>query len=134
MKLLHWKPEYSVGIASVDHSHGEMIDLINEFYAKLDEHADVDAIEKILGDIYAAIAAHFALEERFMLDAKFGEYEAHKEDHENLLDEIRDLTDQFAGDPVAGRRLLQQRVGDWFEVHFSTFDARLHGQLGHDHL
>ena len=39
---------------------------------------------------------HFALEERIMRDSGYSEYEDHKDDHEELLDEIRDLMDGFA--------------------------------------
>ena len=129
MALLEWKPEYAVGVASVDYEHREMIALINELYEKMGEHPDADTIETGLGEIHAAIAAHFALEERHMRTAEFGEYELHKEDHEELLDQIRELMDQFVADPHAGRVRLQQRLSDWFAEHFRTFDARLHGQL-----
>jgi hemerythrin-like metal-binding protein len=73
---------------------------------------------------------HFALEERIMRDAGYEEYEGHKEDHEDLLDEIRDLMDAFLADAENGGRLLKERLSAWFAKHFASFDARLHGQLG----
>jgi len=130
MDLLQWKPEYSVGIAAVDDEHREMIHLINSVYAELDESADRDAIERCLEDIHSTIALHFALEERIMRERGFAEYEEHKEDHEELLDEIRDLMDAFADDRTGGAKRLEQRLSDWFGRHFATFDARLHGRLG----
>jgi len=130
MDLLQWKPEYSVGIAAVDDEHREMIDLINSVYAKLDESADRDAIEGCLEDIHSTIALHFALEERIMRERGFPEYGDHKEDHEELLDEIRDLMDGFADDRVGGAIRLERRLSNWFGRHFATFDARLHGRLG----
>lgn len=130
MTLLRWKPEYSVGIASMDHDHQEMIGLINEFYDELGELADADAIERFLGNVYTSIAAHFALEERYMQNARYAEYESHKDDHENLLDLLRDLMDGYVDDPLSGKKLLIQSLDDWFKGHFSTFDARLHGKLG----
>lgn len=133
MTLLEWKPEYSVGIEAVDFEHREMIDLINKLHDEMSGSQDTDAIEQFLGDIHAAIAAHFALEERVMQRARYAEFEAHKEDHEELLDQIRDLMDTFALDPDAGRARLRERLSDWFAAHFSTFDARLHGELDVPH-
>ena len=130
MSLLQWKPEYSVGVESMDVEHQEMIDLINEIYEKLDSNPDADQIEQCLGDIFSTVSMHFALEERLMRKSNYAEYQAHKDNHEELLDQIRDLMDDFDSDTAAGATRLEQGLSDWFAGHFSTFDARLHGQLG----
>ena len=130
MSLLEWKPEYSVGIASMDDEHREMIALINDVYAKLGRSPDADTIEGCLEEIFNAISLHFALEERIMREQGYDEYEDHKEDHEDLLDEIRDLMDKFVNNPTQGARMLEERLSDWFVKHFASFDARLHGKLG----
>lgn len=133
MTLLTWKSEYSVGIEAVDFEHREMIELLNALYDELKDKSDPDAIEQFLGDIHATISAHFALEERVMQRSAYSEFEAHKDDHEELLDQIRDLMDTFILDSESGIALLQERLSDWFSVHFSTFDARLHGKLDMPH-
>jgi len=130
MGLLEWKAEYSVGIASMDDEHREMIGLINDVYAKLGVAPDVAAIEDCLGTIFTTISMHFALEERIMLDHGYSEYADHKDDHEELLDQIRDLMDEFVADTGKGAKLLEERLSAWFGNHFASFDARLHGQLG----
>ena len=130
MSLLEWKPEYSVGIASMDDEHREMIALINDVYAKLGTSPDADTIEDCLEEIFKTISLHFALEERIMREQGYDEYEDHKEDHEDLLDEIRDLMDAFVNSPTQGARMLEERLSDWFAQHFASFDARLHGKLG----
>jgi hemerythrin len=131
MNLLQWKPEFSIGVASIDDEHREMIDLINLIYAELASDADVVQIDECLGDIFSAISMHFALEERMMRSCDHADYTAHKNDHEELLDQIRDLMDDFTDDTEIGAARLSDRLNDWFAGHFSTFDARLHGKLGH---
>ena len=133
MTLLTWKPEYSVGIESVDSEHREMIELINAVYDAIEDKKNPQSIEHFLGEVHATISAHFALEERVMRNANYGEFEAHKEDHEELLDEIRDLMDRFFDAPEQGLQLLQENLSGWFAGHFSTFDARLHGKLDMPH-
>lgn len=129
MSLLHWKPEFSVGIDSMDDEHREMIDLINTTYEKLESNSDAIQIEACLGEILSTISAHFALEERMMRRSQYAEYQAHKNDHEELLEQIRDLMDDFFADSGAGTERLEQSLSDWFAGHFATFDARLHGRL-----
>jgi hemerythrin len=131
MTLLTFKPEYSVGIDSMDHEHRQLIRLINELYEEMKDRHDPASIEQFLGDIHAAIASHFALEERLMQKAGYEEFEAHKEDHENLLDQIGDMMDEFDQDHERGAEMLERSLSGWFSNHFSTFDARLHGKLPH---
>jgi len=129
MQLLQWKPSFTLGIASVDTEHRDMINTINSVYATLeDEHSERE-VDRVLGEIHAQISAHFALEERLMRAAGYAEYAEHKDSHEQLLDQIRDLMDSFSADPVAGRTLLRDSLSNWFGLHFATFDARLHLQL-----
>jgi len=130
MALLEWKQDYSVGNASVDHEHEQLIERINELCEQLIYPVDAISIEAMLGDIQADISAHFALEELLMREAGYVEYKAHKEDHEDLLDQIHDLIFDFAEDSVSGRELLINRLSDWFGRHFASFDARLHHELG----
>jgi len=133
MTLIRWKPSFSLGIPSVDHEHRELIGAINTVYDSMQADASPETIESCLEDIYADVASHFALEERHMREAVYEEYEAHKDEHEELLDQIRDMMDLYEDDPESGRLLLQQKLSDWFGIHFATFDARLHHKLGDHH-
>jgi hemerythrin len=130
MSLLEWKPEYSVGNAAIDHEHESMIQQINALYATLSEPLNAESVEAVLGEVHASISAHFALEERLMREANYIEYKEHKEDHEELLDQIHDLIDSFYQDPESGQKRLNTQLSNWFGRHFSSFDARLHKQLG----
>ena len=128
MAYLEWKPEYSVGSQAIDDEHREMIDLINTLRVELGDAADKESIERFLGDIQSGIAMHFALEERLMRDNGYSEYAAHKQDHEELLDQIFDIMNDAVGEQSL--ETVEERLSTWFGKHFSTFDARLHGKLG----
>ncbi len=130
MALLEWKQAFSVGNASVDHEHKQMIEQINQLYELLGQPTTAVTIEAVLGDIHAYISAHFALEERLMRTAGYAEYENHKDDHEDLLDQIHELMFSFSENPDIGRKLLENKLSDWFGRHFASFDARLHRELG----
>lgn len=131
MALLEWKEGYSVGVAAVDFEHRELIDLINKLHEQLGAPGEATSITDFLGEIFARISAHFALEELEMREAGYAEYEAHKADHERLLDELRDLMDDHEDKGTINEIILARSLGDWFGIHFRTFDARLHQRLGH---
>lgn len=129
MAQIDWKDEFSLGNPAVDDEHKQLITQINQLYDQISLPMDVLAIESLLAELQADISAHFALEELLMEQSGFAEYEAHRRDHERLLDEINDLIFQFEEDPEEGRKQLKSTLSDWFGIHFTGFDARLHGQL-----
>ena len=128
MALLQWKDQYSVGIAAVDHEHKELIELINHLHEALETEGAHPSVEAFFGDLYKSISAHFALEEQFMRERRYDETISHKQDHERLLDEIRDLMDASTSNVDAAS--LSARLDAWFSRHFETHDARLHRKFG----
>lgn len=130
MALIEWKEHFNVGNAEVDFEHRELIDLINALHADLLAAGEKGSILDFLGEIYTRIAAHFALEEKVMRDRKYDQYQAHKDDHERLLDEIRDIMDDYEDAELFNETELARRLSTWFVGHFKTMDARLHKMLG----
>jgi hemerythrin len=130
MPLIEWYPEYRTGIASLDHEHHEMIALLNEMAEAVLSEGAPEKVSAFLGEVYAKIQAHFALEERIMRAHSFADFPAHKADHERLLDELREIMESHEAD--AGfdyRGALSARLRDWFMVHFHEHDARLHSLM-----
>lgn len=131
MVLVEWRDSFRTGIAAVDHEHVRLIDLVNEAGDALAGTAGRADVESCLGEIYARVAAHFALEESMMRAKGYDEYDDHKADHERLLDEIREIMESARDTPrerLAGE--LGERLKSWFVVHFKTKDPRLHKMLG----
>ncbi len=126
MALVDWKDEFKIGIDEVDFEHHEMIDLINESFSEAKRSGSSEALLDFLGEIFEKISAHFALEEKVMCARHYEDFASHKDDHERLLDSIRDLMDDF----IIGGSLDEAHFGEhlknWFVSHFSTHDAQLH--------
>jgi hemerythrin-like metal-binding protein len=131
LTLIEWRTEFETGVAEVDHEHKELVDLINELHDQIDADAPRDTVSEFLGDVFAKISAHFALEETVMRKHDYDEYTDHKADHERLLDDLRDIMDDFeSGSGSDYKKALSHAVRDWFVNHFKTKDARLHKKLG----
>ncbi len=134
MPPIAWRPEFSVGDPAVDHEHRELVDLVNNAAgAILEGRPDAD-VDRSLGDLYRAISAHFAHEEKQMTRARYDQLAPHKTDHERLLDSLRDIMDGDLSGKAATAARLTEVLEAWFTDHFRTHDARLHRRLGpHDH-
>lgn len=130
MPLIEWKDEYSVGVPDVDAEHRDLIELINTLYASMQARDGRPDVMEFLGEIYVRIASHFALEELIMRRHEYDEYREHKRDHEHLLEEIRNIMDDYEDGKVLDDDELANRLDSWFSEHFRTRDARLHNRLG----
>ena len=124
MGLLHWEKRYSVGVEAVDYEHHELVDLKKP-------GRGVRKLRSFFGDLFKAISAHFALEDRIMRERGYDQLLQHKDDHERLLDEIRDIMEDYEVTDLLDEQLLSQRLDAWFSRHFETHDARLHHAFGH---
>jgi len=123
---LQWSDRYAIGIPAVDHEHRELIRMINDLVTRVLEGSDVQFVSDCLGDILSAIGAHFALEERIMRERHYDQYFDHKADHDRLLDQLRDIMDDYEMTRRINPSELVVALDDWFSVHFRTRDARLH--------
>ena len=131
MTLIEWRKEFETGVSEVDHEHRELVDIINELHDQIGAGAQKETIASFLGEVFARISAHFALEETVMRKHDYDEYADHKADHEKLLDDLRDIMDDFdAGTGDDYKVAPGAAVRDWFVNHFKTKDARLHKKLG----
>ena len=126
MSLIEWKDEFSVGVPDVDHEHRELIALINDLHEAVSKGDSDYTIMDFLGEIYAHVAAHFALEEKIMRERKYDRYAEHKADHEALLDELRDIMDEVEDEGHYDEARLSRKLEAWFTDHFRTHDAKLH--------
>jgi len=129
MSLLEWRDEFRIGIAEVDHEHQVLIGLINDLHATLGADRSGDDVEGFLGEIFARISAHFALEEKDMQIRRYPEAAEHKADHERLLDDIRDIMDEQSEYGVLDDEAFFARLAAWFSNHFKRYDAQLHKYL-----
>ncbi len=126
MTFIKWKKEFCTGIPDVDYEHEQLIEQINSVFELIDQHTNTESIVDCLGDIYGSISAHFALEEQMMKKHGYDQYTEHSTDHERLLDDIRDLTDEFESTSRINDDKFKLQLNSWFLGHFQTHDARLH--------
>ena len=126
MSVLQWRSEFGVGIEIVDHDHRELIGCIREYQQKLAACEDPERIIEILDKIYADIADHFAIEEKLMEQMRYAAFADHKEDHETLLDDLREIMVGVEDDGELDEVQLTDDLDRWFSDHFRVHDAKLH--------
>ncbi|MEN8207119.1 MAG: hemerythrin family protein [Pseudomonadota bacterium] len=124
--LFKWDDSFLIGIEELDHEHKILIDDINRLHKELTMHDEKSGIEECLGDIYARMQAHFALEEHVMKEYGYKNFEEHKREHEELLGSYTECMVQFLNDTgVSSSNHIEACLKDWVIKHIVTSDKKM---------
>ncbi len=92
--MFNWNDDYSVGIQEIDDQHKHLLSIGQELMGLIKNHSSddlyddvVDAIERMRDyTVY-----HFRAEEQMMIDAGYADFDAHKEEHDDMIGKLGDI-------------------------------------------
>ena len=124
--LFKWDDSFLIGIKELDHEHKVLIDDINRLHEELAKHDEKSKTEEYLGDIYARMQAHFALEEHVMKEHGYKYFDEHKREHEELLDSYTEYMVKFLNDDdVSSDKSIEDNLKHWVITHIVTSDKKM---------
>lgn len=123
---IKWDDSFLIGIRELDYEHEVLINDINRLHEELAKHDQKPEIEKCLGDIYARMQAHFALEERVMKEHQYEFFDEHKREHEKLLDNYTEYMMQILNDAVVSfSNPIEETLKHWVKNHIVNSDKKM---------
>lgn len=119
--ILPWHENFELGIASMDQTHREFIDLLN----RLDSTPN-DAFPGYFDELLEHTHAHFETENRLMEESNFLSLREHKDDHDRILAEMMQMQ-RFAarGMTQIAKEYVREKLPDWFSTHAASMDTAL---------
>jgi len=124
-----WSPEYSVGIQTIDDQHLELVNILNRLFVAVSKREGDKVIAEILDALTGYTQTHFALEERLLQQAKYKDFDAHKEEHRKLLEQL---------DQLCKKHLLEEKpiyfemlnfLRTWLKEHIQGVDTKYSAAL-----
>ncbi|MGM0519054.1 MAG: bacteriohemerythrin [Campylobacterota bacterium] len=109
--------------------HFEDVDIINELYEKVlayeDKTIQKDEVVKAYEKWYDHTVNHFKGEEDKMIEMNFPPYTMHKSEHENCLEQMSVVIDNFIKDDDASalKKYLEEDLINWLLNHIQTMDT-----------
>ena len=94
-ELFTWSDDYSVGIQAIDEQHRTLIGLINQLHLAIVEHHGKATACEVLDRVTEYTRNHFMLEERLMQLSNYPDYEAHRQQHAAMIDQVQTLRHRF---------------------------------------
>jgi len=124
--MIPWNDDFLIGIAELDNEHHDLLDRFNEYSDALIAEKGHAEVRKILGNIYARLEMHFALEERVMREFEYKNYQSHKAEHNAILNEFSEFIEAFKSDPTLEyEELVTEKLKRWIVGHILTSDKKM---------
>lgn len=111
----------NLGVASMDRTHTEFIDLVNRLC-----RADKTHFVDLFIDLLEHTENHFAAENASMQASGFPAIHEHMEEHWRVLGEMSRIANRVAGGSLLlGRAYVRDSLPEWFRLHLLTMDSAL---------
>ncbi len=122
MPIITWTEGYSVSVEEMDEQHKKLIELINGFYDALQTDTGQEVISSLFNGVLDYTKTHFAREEELMKDHGFPEYEAHKVEHNELVEEVLDIHQKYTDGDTDTVGKLALLLSNWLMDHIVMKD------------
>ena len=118
MPIIHWTPDFSVGVSSIDTDHKVLISLINQLDDAIRAGEPRETISRVLDALLDYTDYHFAREEAMMRACGYPEIEAHMRTHATLRAQVHDIRDRYRRNPESMHsREVLAFLKNWLTAH-----------------
>jgi hemerythrin len=124
MSSFEWKPELSVGIASIDAQHQKLVKMVQELQTAMISGKGNEVLGKTLDGLIAYAAEHFATEERYFAAHKYPQADAHKKEHEALVSKVLSLQSDFKAGKATITGQTMMFLTEWLIKHIKGSDKQ----------
>jgi hemerythrin len=119
VKMFEWSDRFLLGYEPMDRTHREFVELVEAMLA-VDDPELCTALDSFAGHA----ESHFAEEEKWMGN-DFPARECHIEEHEKVLNSVREVQQLVAQDNFDIARHLAENLMNWFAGHADYMDSAL---------
>jgi len=117
-----WKDEYSVGIESIDKQHKKLIDLINMLQTTVDYSTGEEFERECLAAVVNYTKTHFVYEEGLMSKYGYPDFEAHKAQHQKMINKVNGLLANYEERPESAMKDALDFLKQWLIRHINGTD------------
>lgn len=124
MKDIVWDETLSVEVEEIDDDHRKLVDLYNMLSHSVADGDSADYIEAVLEELISCTIWHFRHEERLMLRYKYEGLEAHRAEHNDLVDGVKALQKKFHKENKLTDEDIEY-LETWLTEHILGHDMKL---------
>ncbi|MDR2579611.1 MAG: bacteriohemerythrin [Fibromonadaceae bacterium] len=122
-----WLNSMSVGDATIDEQHKQLIKIMNEFMEACKNNKGMHELEESLNFLVDYTVKHFTMEESIQIKRHYPGYAEHKKIHEAFKLKVADIVGKFKkeGPTPAMVSAFNFEVGNWVMDHIAKEDRKV---------
>jgi len=120
--LIKWDDDFSVGIETADTHHKKLISMINTLHEAMVKGESDDIVAKILSALIVYTDKHFEYEENLFLTHNYPKYEEHKEEHDELIRQVKELNHKLIYYKTSLSIEVMNFLKEWLTNHIQVTD------------
>lgn len=124
---LAWSHSSVVGVQAMDDQHGILMDTVNELRLQLLHGSARVTVAEQLERLIEFTGMHFACEESLLERHNFPGIQAHRVEHQRLMNEIRQALDRIQRGGDGDLQSMLDFLHHWFITHVENEDS-LYGE------
>lgn len=124
IRFIEWSNELSVGIEEIDAQHKVLVELLNQIHEAIQQRKGVEATGQIIERLGEYTRIHFAVEESLMRILHYPDYERHKEEHDQLIEQLNGFRTKLESGKGSISFELAHFLKVWLTKHIMETDKR----------
>ncbi|MCP3866802.1 MAG: bacteriohemerythrin [Gammaproteobacteria bacterium] len=125
--FIDWSNELSVGIEEIDEQHKVLVKLVNRMHEAIQEQRGSHVVGGILEELTDYTRIHFAVEESLMRILDYPGYEEHRDAHDELLQQVKELNAKVSEGKASISFELMHFLKNWLTQHIQEEDMNYTG-------
>jgi hemerythrin-like metal-binding protein len=123
-QYLQWKPEWDVGIESIDRQHRKLVGMINNLQTAVDYSTGEEFERSALDDLVDYTRTHFKYEEGLMEEHGYPDFEAHRAEHERMIVHVEEVLETYLQDKDNAMKKATAFLRAWLINHINGTDQQ----------
>jgi hemerythrin len=130
MPFIVWTSEMSVDVKMLDNDHKKLAILINDLHEGLMAGRDSKELYHIFDELVAYTRVHFAHEERLLAETGYSGAAAHKQEHDQKVQQVLTLQARFSSARESADYLeVLDQLKEWLFKHIEHSDKEFVAHL-----
>lgn len=123
-RFIKWKKSFSVGIDLIDEDHKKLLGMINQLQTAAHYQTDDALIESTLNELIEYTKYHFSREEQLMEKNNYPDYEEHKKQHEQMVNQVTQFINEYRVDKTRTIDNVVMYLKTWLVNHINGSDQK----------
>lgn len=124
MPLIVWSKNLSVDVKDVDEQHKKLFAIVNELHDAMTVGKGKEVLGKLLAELIDYTVYHFKTEEDLFKKYGYGEYLAHKSEHDKLAAQASEIKKKFDSGEMIISIEVMSFLKDWLNNHILRSDKK----------